>query len=110
MPESTKTMNPRKTKKLVNFPAPFQLQAMEEMRPAGVYEITIGEQQIGDFMFEAFRHISTTIHLPPRGGDFGMGQTIPVDPLELQKLLKLTSPQAAMKLEPLWMKNWLSAT
>ena len=45
-------------------------------------------------MFEAFRYISTTIHLPPRAGDFGMGQTIPVDPLELQKLLKLTSPQS----------------
>ena len=85
-------MNPRKTKKLVTFSAPFQLQAMEEMRPAGVYEITTAEQQIGDFMFEAFRQISTTIYLPPRAGDLGMGQTIPVDPLELQKLLKLTSP------------------
>jgi hypothetical protein len=39
-------MNLRKTTKLVTFPAPFQLQAMEEMRPAGIYEVTTEQQQI----------------------------------------------------------------
>lgn len=86
-------MNSRKTTRLVTFGEPFQLQAMEETRPAGVYEITTEEEQIGDFMFEAFRRISTTIYLPPRGGDYGMGQIIPVDPRELTELLKLTTPQ-----------------
>jgi hypothetical protein len=90
-------MNPRKTKRFVTFHAPFQLQAMGESRPAGVYEVTCEEQQIGDFMFEAFRCISTTIYLPPHAGDFGTGQIIPVDPLELQKLLKLTSHKTAME-------------
>jgi hypothetical protein len=87
-------MNPRKTKKLVTFPAPFQLQAMEEMRPAGVYEVTTEEQSIGDLMFEAFRRMSTTIYLPPRTGDYGMGQTIPVDTLELEALVKPPSPMS----------------
>jgi hypothetical protein len=61
---------------------------MEEMRPAGTYEVTTEEQQIGDLMFEALRHMSTTIYLPPRTGDYGLGQTIPVDPVELKDLLR----------------------
>lgn len=84
-------MDPRKTKRFVTFHAPFQLQAMEESRPAGIYEVTCEEQQIGDFMFETFRLISTTIYLPPRANDFGMGEIIPVNPVELKELLKLTS-------------------
>ena len=51
-----------------------ELQAMEESRPAGVYEVTSEEQQISDFMFEAFRRISTTIYLPPRANDFWHGR------------------------------------
>jgi hypothetical protein len=80
-------MNPRKTTKLVTFHAPFQLQAMEEMRPAGVYEVTTEQQQIGDFMFDPFRHMSMTIYLPSLTG-YGQGQTIPVDPVELKELLR----------------------
>jgi hypothetical protein len=83
-------MNTRRSIKLVTFDAPFQLQAMEEMRPAGDYEVTIEEEQIGEFMYEAFRRTATTIYLPPRGGDFGMGQVIPVEPGEFAKLMKLT--------------------
>jgi hypothetical protein len=96
-------MNPRKTTKLVTFPAPFQLQAMEEMRPAGSYEVTTEEQQIGDFMFDAFRHMSTTIYLPPRTGDYGLGQTIPVDPGELKDLLR-TSYTRSADIESLMMR------
>jgi hypothetical protein len=82
-------MNTRKSTKVVTFEAPFQLQAMEEMWPAGDYEVTTEREEIGDFMFEAFRRTATTIYLPPRAGNFGMGQVIPVEPTELAKLMKL---------------------
>jgi hypothetical protein len=85
-------MHARKSTKLVTFDAPFQLQGMEEMRPAGDYEVTIEEQQIGEFMYEAFRRTATTIYLPPRAGDFGMGQIIPVEPVEFAELMKLNDP------------------
>jgi hypothetical protein len=77
----------RQNRELVTFHAPFQLKAMEDMRPAGAYEVTTEEEQIGDFMFEAFRRTSTTIYLPPRPGDFGMGKVVPVDPMELSRLV-----------------------
>ena len=84
-------MNARKSTKVVTFNKPFQLRAMEEMWPAGDYEVTTEQEQIGDFMFEAFRRTAITIHLPPRKGDFGMGQVIPVEPNEFAELMKLQS-------------------
>ena len=59
---------------------------MEEQWHAGIYEVTTEEEAIGDFMFEAFRRVATTIYLPPRAGDFGMGQFIPVNPAELAEV------------------------
>lgn len=80
-------MESRKTKTLVNIPIPFQLTAMQEQWPPGIYEITTEEEAIGDFMFEAFRRIATQIYLPPRARDFGMGQFVPVNPAELAQLM-----------------------
>jgi hypothetical protein len=85
-------MSLRKTTKLVTFRAPFQLRAMEEMSPAGEYEITTAQEHIGEFMFEAFGRTTTTIYLPPDVGNFRMGQVIPVDPTELAELLKAHNP------------------
>ena len=59
---------------------------MEEKRPAGIYEIITTGEAIGDFMFEAYRRISTTIYLPPRSGDYGMGIFIETDPAELERV------------------------
>jgi hypothetical protein len=82
-------MKPRKNTKLVTFETPFQLQAMEEMQPAGDYEITVEQEQIGEFMFEAFRRTPITLYLPPRDGDYGMGRVVPVEPAEFAELVKL---------------------
>lgn len=84
-------MNTRVTRQFVTFPSPFQLKGMEEVRPAGIYEITTGEETIGDFMYEAYRRISTTIYLPPRPGDYGMGKVIQTDPAELAQAARLMS-------------------
>jgi hypothetical protein len=82
-------MNTRVIRRFVSFPTPFQLKGMEEARPAGIYEITTEEETIGDFMYEAYRRISTTIYLPPRSGDYGMGKFIATDPAELAQATKL---------------------
>ena len=64
---------------------------MSETCPAGIYEITTTEETIGDFVYEAFRRISTTIFLPPQARDHGMGQIIETDPVELDKVIYPTS-------------------
>jgi hypothetical protein len=76
----------RVTRQFVTFPAPFHLKAMEQEMPAGVYEITTTEEAIGDFMYEAYRRISTTIYFPPRSDDYGIGKFVETDPAELEKL------------------------
>ena len=88
-------MEARKTKAFINIPVPFQLAAMQEQWPAGTYQVTTEEEALGDFMFEAFQRVATTIYLPPRAGDFGMGQFIPVNPTELAEVMKTTEPAAA---------------
>jgi hypothetical protein len=64
---------------------------MSERWPAGIYEITTTEETIGDFVYEAFRRVSTTIFLPPRARDHGMGQIIETDPTELELLTQPTA-------------------
>ena len=83
----------RVTRQSVTIPAPFQLSGMEQQRPAGIYEITTTEEAIGDLMFEAYRRISTTIYLPPRSGDYGIGIVIETNPDELERVTKTTSPE-----------------
>jgi hypothetical protein len=80
--------NTRTTRELVTIPLPFQLKGMEHERPAGVYEITTTEETIGDFMYEAYRRISTTIYLPPRSGDYGMGMFVETSPAELKSVVE----------------------
>ena len=78
--------NAHVTREFVTIPAPFQLKGMEDERPAGIYEITTTEEAIGDFMFEAYRRISTTIYLPSRSGDYGIGVFIETEPAELRRV------------------------
>jgi hypothetical protein len=78
--------NTRVTRRLVTIPAPFQLKAMEEERSAGEYEVTTTEEAIGDFVFEAYRRVSTTLYLPPRSGDYGIGIVIETDPAEIERI------------------------
>lgn len=85
-------MEARKTKAFISIPVPFQLAAMQEQWPAGTYEVTTEEEALGDFMFETFRRVATTIYLPPRAGGSGMGQFIPVNPAELAEVLKAREP------------------
>ncbi len=84
-------MNTRSSRELVTFPRSFQLTGMDKMLPAGTYEVTTEEEQIGDFVYEAYRRISTSIYLPAQRGDHGIGQIVSIDPDELADTLKKTS-------------------
>jgi hypothetical protein len=84
-------MNTRVTRRFISVVAPFQLKGMSEMRPGGIYEITTTEETIGDFMYEAYRRVSTTIYLPPLSRDHGMGQIIETDPAELEQVIQPTA-------------------
>lgn len=84
-------LNTRVTRRFVTIPAAFQLKGMSETRPAGVYEVTTTEETIGDFIYEAYRRVSTTIYLPPRSREHGMGQIIETDPTELALVMQPTT-------------------
>jgi hypothetical protein len=56
----------RLARKIVRIDRPFRL--ANTSNPAGDYEVTIEEEQLGDLMFEVFRRISTKIYLPPSDG------------------------------------------
>ena len=72
--------------RFITILAPFQLKGMEQEWPPGDYEITTTEEPIGDFVYEAYRRISTTIYLPPRSADCGIGKVVETDPAELEIL------------------------
>jgi hypothetical protein len=80
------TSNTRVVRRFITILAPFKLKCMEEERPPGVYEITTTEEAIGDFTYEAFRRVSTTIYLPPRSGDYGIGKVVETSPDELENM------------------------
>jgi hypothetical protein len=80
------TSNTRVTRQFIAILTPFKLKGMEQERSPGVYEITTTEEAIGDFMYEAFRRISTTIYLPSRSGDYGIGKVVETDSAELENI------------------------
>jgi hypothetical protein len=57
------------------------------MAPAGTYEVTMDEEQIGDFVYKAYRRVFTSIYFPPQPGDYGIDQIISTDPDELADTL-----------------------
>jgi hypothetical protein len=80
------TSTTRVSRQDITVLAPFKLKGMEQESPPGLYEITTTEEPIGDFMYEAHRRISTTIYLPPRAADYGIGKIVETDPAELEIL------------------------
>jgi hypothetical protein len=75
----------RVTRKVVRIERPFRLG--DTTNPAGDYEVTIYEEQLGDVMYDAFRRISTRIYLPPAGQRIGIGQFVEIDPQKLEDLV-----------------------
>ena len=59
---------------LMSFPASFRFDGMSDSAPAGMYEITIEEELIGDTVYPVYHRISTSIYIPLPEGRAGIGQ------------------------------------
>ncbi|MBL8895516.1 MAG: hypothetical protein JNJ53_12995 [Rhizobiales bacterium] len=68
---------------------PFQIPGLTTVYPAGRYEVTTEEEPLGDSMTPVFKRISTTIYVPRRPGDVGLGDFFEIEPAELSRLTTL---------------------
>ena len=74
----------RTTRETVTFERPFYLGAVDELQPAGTYEVDVDEELIEGLSFLAYRRVATTIYLPLGPGSIGSVQAIAVDPGDLE--------------------------
>lgn len=91
-------MKIRTTYRTLSFAHPFQLKDMDVPRPAGDYIVETDEERLQDLSFTAYRRVATRLLLPSTPGAF-LGETIEVDPLELDAAeardAATTSPEAS---------------
>jgi hypothetical protein len=76
-------MTIRTTYRTLSFVHPFQLKDMDEPRPAGAYVVETDEEHLQDLSFDAYRRVATRLLLPGTPGSSILGETMDVDPLEL---------------------------
>ncbi len=81
----------RTNTKTVTFNHPFHLADMEEMQPAGAYEIETDEELIEGLSFMAWRRKRSLIHLHGTTGNVKLMQVMEVDPKELDAALRRDS-------------------
>ncbi len=74
----------RTTRSSVIFKAPFRLAALDEILPAGLYEIDTEEEIIEGNERTAYVRVATLLHLRTAG----MLQIVTIDPKDLQSALK----------------------
>lgn len=73
----------RTTRTSATLRAPFRLSALDEMLPAGTYDIDIEEEVIEGNERSVYLRVATLLHLRTRG----MVQIVTVDPSELEAAL-----------------------
>lgn len=78
----------RTTRKSVRFQAPFHLSALDEMLPAGTYDIDTEEEIVEGNVRSVYLRVATLLHLRTRG----MVQVVTVDPRELEAALDNDRP------------------
>ena len=76
-------MTIRTTYRTLSFAHPFQLRDMDGPSPAGAYVVETDEELVQDLSFTAYRRIATRLLLPGGPRSSVLGETIEVDPLEL---------------------------
>lgn len=76
-------MTTRTTVRTVRFTHPFRLAGIAEVQPAGDYDVTTDEEQIGGMNVQGWRRSATTILLS-RGGTT---QSYTIDPNDLEASL-----------------------
>jgi len=79
----------RLTRSSIEINRPFQIPGLMKVYPAGRYEVTTEEEPLGDNMTPVYKRVSTTIYLPRRPGDVGLGDFFEIEPAELSRLTTL---------------------
>ncbi|MBB6251116.1 hypothetical protein [Nitrospirillum iridis] len=80
-------MATRTTETTVTFRHAFRLAPLDELQPAGTYQVSVEEESIDALSFLAFRRAATLLHLPALATASGVRQTVPVDPQDLANAL-----------------------
>ena len=76
-------MTIRTTYRTLSFIHPFQLKDMDAPRPAGRYIVETDEERLQGLSFPAYRRVATRLLLPTGSRGSIAGETIEIDPLEL---------------------------
>jgi len=90
----------RTLSKIVTFSHPFLLSGLDDLQPAGSYEVETDEELIEDVSFLGYRRIATLIHLRAQRDKPGITQTMVIDPIDLEKALIADKGVEATDLRP----------
>lgn len=71
----------------VQFAAPFTLNGIDGVQPAGEYEVDHHEESIDGVSFLAYRRVATFIHIPARSAHAQKSQLFSIDPADLEAAL-----------------------
>jgi hypothetical protein len=80
-------MTIRTSSKTVTFMRPFVLDGLDEVQPAGTYDVETDEELLDTLSTPAYRRISTLLHLHARPSSPGVSRTVTIDPVELETVL-----------------------
>jgi hypothetical protein len=72
----------------VTFRTPFVLGELDEMLPAGAYDVETDEEPLEGLSFPAYQRVSAFIHLHPKPEQPGITRTWIIDPKELDAALE----------------------
>jgi hypothetical protein len=75
----------RITRKLVRINHPFRIADGNWTYPAGEYEITTEEEELGG---GSYRHLRTTIYVPKSKGSTGIGEFVEIGAGELDSIIR----------------------
>ncbi|WAX97386.1 hypothetical protein N7E70_011275 [Aminobacter sp. NyZ550] len=88
-------MTGRTKRSTVHFDRPFPLRGIEEIQPAGDYDIDQDEELIDGISWIAYRRVATYIHLPARSSNLLTSQVLAIDYAELEAALRQDQEKAA---------------
>lgn len=73
----------RTSRKTVTFTQPFRLRGVEDMQPAGTYQVETDEELLQGVSFPVYRRVATVIFLPSQSAGATWVHAVDIDPLEL---------------------------
>ena len=81
-------MTTHTSKMTVTFKRPFLLGGLEEILPAGAYDVETDEVLLEGLSFPAYQRVLTVLRLPISHGQSGLARSVTIDPVELEAALK----------------------